>query len=118
MDEAAAQLKARGLKAIPLKVSAPFHCALMQSAADALAPDLRAAQLGTMAFPVVANVNAEAVKDSLQVPELLINQITGSVRWVQSVRQLAELGADVFVEFGPGTVLDVDWSSASCLKRG
>ncbi|WP_161880433.1 ACP S-malonyltransferase [Deinococcus alpinitundrae] len=105
VDEAAAQLKARGLKAILLKVSAPFHCALMQPAAEALAPDLRAAQLGQMAFPVVANVNAEAVSDSSIVPELLIDQITGSVHWVQSIRQLAELGADVFVEFGPGTVL-------------
>ncbi len=105
VEAAAAQLKARGLKAIPLKVSAPFHCALMRSAADALAPDLRAARLGNMAFPVVANVNAQSVSDSSQVPELLIDQITGSVRWVQSIQALAELGAEVFVEFGPGTVL-------------
>lgn len=105
VDAAAAQLKARGLKAIPLKVSAPFHCALMRPAAEALAPDLRAARLGQMSFPVVANVNAQAIGDAAQVPELLIDQITGSVRWVQSIQALAELGADVFVEFGPGTVL-------------
>ena len=105
VEEASQQLKARGLKAIALKVSAPFHCALMQSAAEALAPDLRAASLGQMAFPVVANVNAQAVSDAAQVPELLIDQITGSVRWVQSIRALSEMGAEVFVEFGPGTVL-------------
>ncbi|GAA4023684.1 ACP S-malonyltransferase [Deinococcus rubellus] len=105
VDAAAAQLKARGLKAIPLKVSAPFHCALMQPAAEALAPDLRAGPLGQMAFPVVANVNAQAISEAVQVPELLIDQITGSVRWVQSVRRLADMGVDVFVEFGPGTVL-------------
>ncbi|AZI43859.1 [acyl-carrier-protein] S-malonyltransferase [Deinococcus psychrotolerans] len=105
VEAACAQLKARGLKAIPLKVSAPFHCALMQPAAEALAPDLRAAPLGQLAFPVIANVNAQPIGHPSQVPELLIEQITGSVRWVQSIRQLAEMGADVFVEFGPGTVL-------------
>jgi len=105
VEAASAQLKARGLKAIPLKVSAPFHCALMQPAAEALAPDLRAAKLGQMDFPVVANVNAQAVSEAAQVPDLLIDQITGSVRWVQSIRRLAEMEADVFVEFGPGTVL-------------
>ncbi|AWN23902.1 [acyl-carrier-protein] S-malonyltransferase [Deinococcus irradiatisoli] len=105
VEEASAQLKARGLKAIPLKVSAPFHCTLMRPAAEALAPDLQAAPLGQLHFPVVANVNARAVTDAREVPPLLTEQITGSVRWVQSVRHLAEMGAEVFVEFGPGTVL-------------
>ncbi len=105
VEQASAQLKARGLKVIPLKVSAPFHCELMRPAAQALAPELRSVLLGQMAFPVVANVNAQAVSDSAPVPELLIEQITGSVRWVQSIRMLAEMGTELFIEFGPGTVL-------------
>jgi [acyl-carrier-protein] S-malonyltransferase len=105
VEQACAQLKERGLKAIPLKVSAPFHCALMAPAAEALAPDLRSATLGTLAFPVIANVDAGPVTDAGAVPELLIRQITRSVRWVQSIHRLSELGAEVFVEFGPGTVL-------------
>ena len=105
VEAACAQLKEKGLKAIPLKVSAPFHCDLMQSAAEALAPDLRAAPLGALAFPVIANVDAGPVTDAGAVPELLIRQITRSVRWVQSIQRLSELGAEVFVEFGPGTVL-------------
>ena len=102
---AGAALKALGLKAIPLKVSAPFHCSLMENAREALTPELLAAEYQAPAFPVVANVSAEPVTDAAQVAELLARQITGSVRWVQSVQRLAALGADTFVEFGPGTVL-------------
>lgn len=105
VDAAAAELKARGLKVIPLKVSAPFHCALMQPAADGLKPALDAATYGGYAFPVVANVTAELSDDPMHTPDLLYRQITGSVRWVETIRTLAGLGADTFVEFGPGTVL-------------
>lgn len=105
VDAAAAELKARGLKVIPLKVSAPFHCALMQPAADGLKPALDAATYGGYAFPVVANVTAELSDDPMLTPDLLYRQITGSVRWVETIRTLAGLGADTFVEFGPGTVL-------------
>lgn len=105
VDAAAAELKGRGLKVIPLKVSAPFHCALMGPAQDALTPDLRATAFGPLAFPVVANVTAEPNDDPAALPGLLARQITGSVRWVETVRRLADLGADTFIEFGPGTVL-------------
>ncbi|EYB68025.1 malonyl CoA-acyl carrier protein transacylase [Deinococcus phoenicis] len=105
VDAAAAELKARGLKVIPLKVSAPFHCALMQPAQDALTPDLQSTTFSPFAFPVFANVTAEANSDPAALPELLARQITGSVRWVETIQALAAAGAEVFIEFGPGTVL-------------
>ncbi|GAA5511376.1 malonyl CoA-acyl carrier protein transacylase [Deinococcus carri] len=105
VDAAAADLKAHGLKAIPLKVSAPFHCALMQPAQDALTPDLQATPFAPFAFPVYANVTAGANSDPAALPDLLARQITGSVRWVETIRALADAGADLFIEFGPGTVL-------------
>ena len=105
VDAASAELKARGLKAIPLKVSAPFHCALMRPAAEGLSADLHAAAYGPYLFPVVANVSAELVDNPGHTADLLERQITGSVRWVETVQTLAELGTEVFIEFGPGTVL-------------
>ncbi|KEF33421.1 ACP S-malonyltransferase [Deinococcus sp. RL] len=105
VDAAAAELKARGLKVIPLRVSAPFHCDLMAPAREGLTPALRAAAFGPLAFPVYANVTAEANTDPAALPDLLARQVTGSVRWVETIRALADAGAEVFVEFGPGTVL-------------
>nr|WP_221269792.1 ACP S-malonyltransferase [Deinococcus budaensis] len=105
VDAAAAELKARGLKVIPLKVSAPFHCPLMQPAQDALTPGLHAAAFAPLAFPVYANVTAAPNLDPAALPGLLAAQITGSVRWVETILALAAAGADLFVEFGPGTVL-------------
>lgn len=105
VEAASAELKSRGLKAIPLKVSAPFHCSLMQPAADGLAPDLQRTSYGPYAFPVVANVTAEINDDPKHTAELLDRQITGSVRWVETIQTLAGLGVEVFIEFGPGTVL-------------
>ncbi len=105
VEAAGAALKVRGLKAIPLRVSAPFHCSLMQSARTGLSGDLHAAHCGPMSFPVIANVSAEAVSDSAQIAALLEAQITGTVRWVESIQRLADLGADMFIEFGQGTVL-------------
>ncbi len=105
VEQAVTELKARGLKAVPLKVSAPFHCPLMQPAAEGLAPDLQAVPLEPMQFPVIANVTAQPVSDSAQVPDLLTQQITASVQWVKSVEHLREMGTELFVEFGPGTVL-------------
>jgi len=105
VSAASAELKARGLKAIPLKVSAPFHCALMAPAAAGLSPDLQAAAYSPFTFPVVANVTAELNDDPLRVPDLLERQTTGAVQWVETIRTLAGLGVDTFVEFGPGKVL-------------
>ena len=105
IEAAGAALKARGLKAIPLRVSAPFHCSLMESARAGLAGDLHAAHYSPLSFPVIANVSAEAVSDPAQIAALLEQQITGTVRWAESIQRLAGLGADLFIEFGQGTVL-------------
>lgn len=105
VEAANAELKERGLKAIPLKVSAPFHCALMQPAQDGLTPHLQATTFQAPSFPVYANVTAQANTDPAALPDLLARQITGSVRWVETIHALAAAGATVFIEFGPGTVL-------------
>lgn len=105
IEAAGAALKARSLKVIPLRVSAPFHCSLMESARAGLAGDLHAAYCGPMSFPVIANVSAEAVNNPAQIAALLERQIVGTVRWVESVQRLADLGADLFIEFGQGNVL-------------
>ena len=98
--------KAAGAKrALPLPVSAPFHCALMRPAADRLAPELRAIPQGPFAFPVVANVTAAAYEAGDVVAEVLIRQITAPVRWEESVRTMRAAGADAFLEVGPGKVL-------------
>lgn len=105
VETANAELKARGLRVIPLKVSAPFHCALMQPAQDGLSPALHATTFHAPTFPVYANVTAQANTDPAALPDLLARQITGAVRWVETIQALHEAGATVFIEFGPGTVL-------------
>jgi len=98
--------KAAGAKrALPLPVSAPFHCELMAPAAERLSPELRAIPQGPFAFPVVANVTAAAYGAGDAVAEVLIRQITAPVRWEESIRAMRAAGADAFVEVGPGTVL-------------
>ena len=101
--EAAKRLGAR--RVIPLAVSAPFHCALMQPAADRLAPELRAARTTDPRVPVVANVDAEVKRDGAAAVEALIGQIASPVLWEQVVRRLASEGARTYVEVGPGSVL-------------
>ncbi|MFC6592450.1 ACP S-malonyltransferase [Deinococcus lacus] len=103
--EAAAALKERGLRVIPLKVSAPFHCPLMQPAREGLQPVLEATAFAAPAFPVYANVTAQPYAGPQQMPALLAEQITAPVRWVETVQALASAGAEVFIEFGPGSVL-------------
>ncbi|MFC3831271.1 MULTISPECIES: ACP S-malonyltransferase [Deinococcus] len=105
VEAAGAELKSRGLKAIALKVSAPFHCALMQPAQDGLTPALNAATFHVPAFPVYANVTAQPNTAAAALPNLLARQITGAVRWVETIHALHAAGTDVFIEFGPGTVL-------------
>jgi [acyl-carrier-protein] S-malonyltransferase len=92
-------------KAIALKVSAPFHCALMKPAADAVARELTSVTLSTPAFPVVANVDAKPNTDPARTKELLVRQVDGAVRWEESVRFMAESGVRVALEIGPGKVL-------------
>lgn len=106
VEAACLAAKAAGAKrAMPLPVSAPFHCALMKPAADRLAPELAAAAPGTFRFPVVANVDAEAYPAGSPVADRLVRQIVAPVRWEESVRKMRSLGANAFLEAGPGKVL-------------
>ena len=102
-SERAKQLGAR--RAIPLPVSAPFHCALMQSAEARLAPDLRALTVADPSVPVVANVDAEVKRTAAEGIEALVRQVSAPVRWEDVMRRLASEGVRKYVEVGPGTVL-------------
>jgi [acyl-carrier-protein] S-malonyltransferase len=97
--------KAKGAKrAILLPVSAPFHCPLMQPAADAMEQALADAEIRPPAVPLYANVTAAPVEDPAEIRRLLVDQVTGMVRWRESVAAMAAVGVDHFVEFG-GKVL-------------
>ncbi|MCX4244661.1 ACP S-malonyltransferase [Paraliomyxa miuraensis] len=98
-------VKARERRAIPLKVSAPFHCALMQPAAQRLRTALAEIEVGPMTIPVVTNVDAEPNDDSSRVAELLVRQVTERVRWEASVRKAVHMGVAAAVEVGHGKVL-------------
>jgi [acyl-carrier-protein] S-malonyltransferase len=93
-----------GRRAMLLPVSAPFHCALMQPAADAMAKALVSAPLTAPFVPVYANVTAEPVVDPERIRTLLVEQVTSTVRWRESVLAMAAAGVDYFVELG-GKVL-------------
>ncbi len=98
--------KARGAKrALLLPVSAPFHCALMQPAADAMAEALAGVAIAPPTVPVVANVRAEAVSDPDEIRRLLVAQVTGRVRWRESVAWMAGQGVSETVEVGAGKAL-------------
>ena len=92
-------------RAIPLAVSAPFHCALMKPAEDRLVPELRALSTSDPKFPVIANVDAEPKRDARAAIDALIRQVSSPVRWEQVVKRLVGEGATTFVELGPGSVL-------------
>src|SRR5689334_21647206 len=98
--------KAKGARrAMLLPVSAPFHCALMQPAADAMAEALAKVTIKAPVLPVVANVSARPISDPLEIVRSLVLQVTGTVRWRQSVRAMAAAGVSAFYELGPGKVL-------------
>jgi [acyl-carrier-protein] S-malonyltransferase len=92
-------------KAIPLKVSAPFHCSLMQPAVAALRPHLEAIAVAPLSFPVIANVDAEPHRDAERVKGLLLGQINHPVRWDATVARMAADGVTHIFEIGPGKVL-------------
>src|SRR5207237_10558337 len=89
-------------KAIPLKVSAPFHCALMAPAAKVVAEELTRVSVKSLAFPVVANVDAEPNSEPTRVKDLLVRQVDGAVRWEQAVRFIQASGITHAIESGPG----------------
>jgi [acyl-carrier-protein] S-malonyltransferase len=98
--------KARGAKrALALPVSAPFHCKLMQPAADVMAEALAKVEFAAPSVPLIANVLAEPVSDPTRIRELLVEQVTGAVRWRESVLAMAALGVDEIWEIGAGKAL-------------
>jgi [acyl-carrier-protein] S-malonyltransferase len=103
---ASARAKALGAKrAIPLSVSAPFHCALMKPAEVRLAPELRQLPVQTPRVPIVANVDADVKRTAPEAIEALVAQVSSPVRWEAVVQRLASEGVTTYVEVGPGTVL-------------
>ncbi len=106
VERAAEIAKGRGAKrAVMLPVSAPFHCALMQPAADVMAEALAAVEIKTPAVPLIANVRADVVSDPAEIRQLLVEQVTGSVRWRESVQEMAAKGVTEFWEIGSGKAL-------------
>jgi len=97
--------KSRGKRAIPLPVSAPFHCAMMKPAADAMAEALARTTMAPPRVPLVANVTASAVSDPLTIKDLLVQQVTAMVRWRESCLYMKGRGVDTVVELGSGKVL-------------
>ncbi len=106
VDRLAGLARQRGIrKVIRLPVSAPFHCALMQSAQERLARDLAILPMCDAVFPVIPNVSAAPATRAGDLREALIRQVTAPVRWVESVRAMVNLGVDTLIEVGPGRVL-------------
>jgi [acyl-carrier-protein] S-malonyltransferase len=102
-SEIASEMGAK--RVVPLSVSGAFHSPLMQAAADALADELKLSEITDPAVPVVANYTADFETTAGQVRENLAKQITGSVRWVESVQRMLDSGVDAFIELGSGNVL-------------
>ena len=106
VERAVALAKTRGVKrAMLLPVSAPFHCALMAPAADAMRDALGEVTMRSPVVPVVANVTAERVTEPDEIRALLVRQVTGTVRWRECVLAAGGMGVDSFVELGSGKVL-------------
>lgn len=99
-------LKAAGARRIvPLKVSGPFHSAMLKGAGEKLGDVLSDIELGNIEVPYVTNVTGECVTDSAQVKELLVKQVYSSVKWQQCVEEMIRQGVDTFIEIGPGKTL-------------
>ncbi|MCA1618850.1 MAG: ACP S-malonyltransferase [Acidobacteria bacterium] len=106
VERAVPILKERGAKrAIPLKVSAPFHCALMLPAQERLAAELDSIEFKDLGVPLVTNVDAAVISTGSEARASLVRQVSSPVRWRESVELLARGGVDTFVEVGPGKVL-------------
>ncbi len=106
VERAVELAKAKGARrAVMLAVSAPFHCALMQPAADAMAAALSGVVIRPPKAPLVANVHAAAITDPEAIRKGLVDQVTGTVRWRESVAFMAGQGVDLFFELGSGKVL-------------
>lgn len=105
VDAAIAAAKELGARAIPLSVSAPFHCPLMAPAAEEMAAALGATTINKPVVPVLSNVTVAPTQDPDTIAKLLVEQVTGRVRWRESIGWFAAQGATHFVELGAGSVL-------------
>jgi len=106
VERAVAIAQTKGAKrAVMLAVSAPFHCALMQPAADAMREALGSVTVNAPAVPVVANVEAAPISDPAAIRDAFVRQVTGTVRWRESVAHMAAQGVEAFYEIGSGKVL-------------
>jgi [acyl-carrier-protein] S-malonyltransferase len=106
VERAGEALKAAGAKRVlPLPVSAPFHCALMQPVVSQLDSVLSAVQFSNPKIPVISNVEAVDNSDGTKVKQLLLTQVTGSVRWIETIQHMEKMGVTRVIELGPGKVL-------------
>jgi len=106
IERAIGVAKTRGVRrALPLPVSAPFHCELMQPAADRLAPLLEEADFKDLWVSLVSNVDASPIGTPTAVRNALLRQVASPVRWVESIQKMVAMGVKRFVEVGPGNVL-------------
>lgn len=104
--EAGTALKEAGARRVlPLKVSGPFHSPMMRPAGEELAKVFAGVSMNPLKVPYVANINAEVITDCGRIEGLLVEQVSGSVRWQQSVETMLREGVDTFVEIGPGKTL-------------
>lgn len=92
-------------RVLPLKVSGPFHSSMMRPAGEELAKVFAGVRMNPLKLPYVANINAEVITDCNKIEELLVAQVSGSVRWQQSVETMIREGVDTFIEIGPGKTL-------------
>jgi len=106
VDRAMSLAKENGAKrALPLPVSAPFHCSLMIPAGERLADVLAGIKIGDMTVPVISNVEATPNQDASRVCQLLVDQVSAPVRWEDTIACMIELGVERYIEIGPGKVL-------------
>lgn len=98
-------LEKGAVKVMELPVSAPFHSALMEPAAERLAPELQQVRYGELQVPVISNVEARPIPSQTRVPRLLMEQVTAPVRWQESMEALVKMGVEAVIEVGPGKVL-------------
>jgi len=106
VDKCCEIAKAKGAKrAMKLAVSAPFHCAMLKGAGEKLGKELENVAIGKMNIPVITNVTADYVKSEADIKDLLVKQVSSSVRWEETIRRMIADGVDTFIEVGPGKAL-------------
>lgn len=105
VEEAAERLRGAGARVVMLNVSAPFHCSLMRPAAEKLAAELQQTPFAPLQMPLLCNVTADILQSEHDARGMLEQQVTASVRWVETLEHLARLGVTQMIEFGSGNVL-------------